>query len=273
MVPLAVAKHRGRKDKRVEHALVKAQQLEASSEGAAVGTALAGGQLLSGSVPSLARGVPAGVSARATAPANGGYWLISSNRVVYAYGGAATYGDMAGKHLNAPTVGIVAAPDGKGYWLLAKDGGVFAFGSARFYNSLPGLHAREASRSWGWRLLRTLSCLARSARPGQPGPWSYRGHWSYGPAGAWRRRLRTSRACGRHRRHRSSGVCRRYGPNRSDRGPRGAGHSERQGRRVWPDDVDWPEPLRGRELSRRYARDWGAEARSSRSTVPSPSRS
>ena len=46
---------------------------------------------------------------------------------------------MAGKHLNAPIVGIVAAPNGKGYWLVAKDGGVFAFGSARFHSSLPGV--------------------------------------------------------------------------------------------------------------------------------------
>ena len=58
---------------------------------------------------------------------------------MYHFGGAVNYGSMAGKHLNAPIVGIVAAPDGKGYWLVAKDGGVFAFGSARFYDSLPGV--------------------------------------------------------------------------------------------------------------------------------------
>lgn len=85
------------------------------------------------------------MSARATAPAKGGYSSVSSNGTVYAFGGAATYGDMAGKHLNAPIVGIAAAPDGKGYWLVAKDGGVFAFGSARFYNSLPGLHHPAAA--------------------------------------------------------------------------------------------------------------------------------
>ena len=106
--------------------------------GAAIGTAAAGGLLLSGSTPTLARNIPTSVSAKATAPGGGGYWLVGSNGAVYAYGGAATYGDMADKHLNAPVVGIVPAPDGRGYWLVAKDGGVFAFGSARFYNSLPG---------------------------------------------------------------------------------------------------------------------------------------
>jgi Collagen triple helix repeat (20 copies) len=114
--------------------------------GAAIGTAVAAGLLLSGSAPTLARSIPAGVRASAVAPGAGGYWLVSSNGTVYAYGGAAKYGDMAGKRLDAPIVGIVAAPDGKGYWLVAEDGGVFAFGSARFYNSLPALpHPPSAS--------------------------------------------------------------------------------------------------------------------------------
>jgi hypothetical protein len=132
--------------------------------GAAVGTALAAGLLLSGSVPSLARGVPAGAGAKASAPTSGGYWLVSSDGAVSAYGGAATYGDMAGKRLNAPIVGIVAAPDGKGYWLVAKDGGVFAFGSARFYNSLPGLHHPAAAPVVG------MATVPGAGVPGAIGP-------------------------------------------------------------------------------------------------------
>ncbi len=105
--------------------------------GAAVGTAVAGGLLLSGNTPIMARDIPV---ARAAVPTSGtGYWLANSEGAVYPFGGAVSYGSMAGKHLNAPVVGIVAAPDGKGYWLVAKDGGVFAFGSARFYDSLPGV--------------------------------------------------------------------------------------------------------------------------------------
>ena len=107
--------------------------------GALVGTAVAGGLLLSGSTPTLARSVPAGTVARAAVPSGTGYWLTNSAGDVYHFGDAVNYGSMTGKHLNAPIVGIVAAPDGKGYWLVAKDGGVFAFGSARFHNSLPGV--------------------------------------------------------------------------------------------------------------------------------------
>ena len=105
--------------------------------GAVVGTAVAGGLLLSGSTPIMAGATPV---ARAAVPTSGtGYWLANSEGDVYPFGGAVSYGSMAGEHLNAPIVGIVAAPDGKGYWLVAKDGGVFAFGSARFYDSLPGI--------------------------------------------------------------------------------------------------------------------------------------
>jgi hypothetical protein len=66
----------------------------------------------------------------------GGYWLVDSNGKVSTFGNAKFYGSMAGKHLKAPIIGIVATPDGRGYWLVAKDGGVFSFGDARFKGSL-----------------------------------------------------------------------------------------------------------------------------------------
>ena len=57
---------------------------------------------------------------RLGAPTSGtGYWLANSDGAVHPFGGAISYGSMAGQHLNAPIVGIVAAPDGKGYWLVA----------------------------------------------------------------------------------------------------------------------------------------------------------
>ena len=104
--------------------------------GAMVGTAVAGGLLLSSSAPARCR--PAGVVARTGDPSGTGYWVTDPLGDVYGFGSALNYGSMAGRHLNAPIVGIVAAPDGKGYWLVGKDGGVFAFGSARFLNSMPG---------------------------------------------------------------------------------------------------------------------------------------
>ncbi len=88
--------------------------------GAMVSTAVAGRLLLSGSTPILARGVPAGTVARAAAPSGTGYWLTDSAGHVYPFGGAVNYGSMAGEHLNAPIVGIVAAPNGKGGSLLVR---------------------------------------------------------------------------------------------------------------------------------------------------------
>ena len=61
---------------------------------APVGTAVAGGLLLSGSTPTLARSVPAGTVARAAVPSGTGYWLTNSAGDVYHFGGAVDYGSM-----------------------------------------------------------------------------------------------------------------------------------------------------------------------------------
>ena len=94
--------------------------------------------LLAGSAPLLARSVPAATVVVEGSPKGGGYWLVASDGTVYAFGTARNYGDMRGKHLNQPVVGIIASPSGKGYWLVAKDGGVFSFGAITFHGSLPG---------------------------------------------------------------------------------------------------------------------------------------
>ena len=67
-----------------------------------VGTAVAGGLLLSGSTPILARGVPSGTVARAAVPSGTGYSLTNSEGDVYAFGSATSCGTMAGKHLIEP---------------------------------------------------------------------------------------------------------------------------------------------------------------------------
>jgi hypothetical protein len=74
----------------------------------------------------------------ASTPDGGGYWLVSANGGVFAFGDANFYNSLAGIHLSAPIVGIAATPDGHGYWLVASDGGIFAFGDAGYYRSMGG---------------------------------------------------------------------------------------------------------------------------------------
>jgi hypothetical protein len=70
-------------------------------------------------------------SARATDP-TGGYWQVTANGSVYAFGGAKYFGGANNLHLNAPIIRIVPTSDGGGYWLVAADGGVFSYGDATF---------------------------------------------------------------------------------------------------------------------------------------------
>ncbi len=59
-----------------------------------------------------------------------GTWLVDVAGGVHPLGGAAFLGDLSGRSLNRPIVGIAATPYRGGYWLVASDGGVFAFGDA-----------------------------------------------------------------------------------------------------------------------------------------------
>jgi hypothetical protein len=67
--------------------------------------------------------------------AHDGYWLVDAAGGVHAYGNARFRGDLAGKALAQPIVGMARKPDRTGYWLLGRDGGVFTFGTAAFYGS------------------------------------------------------------------------------------------------------------------------------------------
>lgn len=65
-----------------------------------------------------------------------GGWAVTPFGRVYTDGGeAGHYGDMNGKRLNQPVVGMAPTPTGLGYWLVASDGGMFTFGDARFLGS------------------------------------------------------------------------------------------------------------------------------------------
>lgn len=101
-----------------------------------------------------------------------GYWLVSSDGNVTAFGSAHLYGSMAGKRLTAPIIGIVATADGRGYWLVAKDGGVFSFGNAPFAGSL-------GSKNMATPIVGMASSSGSgSAAPGARGPQGL-----MGPAG------------------------------------------------------------------------------------------
>jgi hypothetical protein len=52
-------------------------------------------------------------------------------------------GDLSGKTLNQPVVGMAATKDANGYWLVASDGGIFTFGDAGYYGSEGGAHLNK----------------------------------------------------------------------------------------------------------------------------------
>jgi len=81
----------------------------------------------------LAPTLGAGATGAVASDPNGGYWMVTGDGSVYAFGGSGFYGGANGVHLNAPIVRIVPTPDGKGYWLMASDGGVFSYGDASFF--------------------------------------------------------------------------------------------------------------------------------------------
>ena len=68
-----------------------------------------------------------------------GYWLLSANGRVSAYGDAVNYGSTEAMRLNAPAVRLEPTRSGKGYWIQAADGGIFTFGDAAFYGSTGSL--------------------------------------------------------------------------------------------------------------------------------------
>jgi len=68
-------------------------------------------------------------------PQSTGYWLVSAQGEVLAFGAAQKFGDLAAMRLNQPIVGMARTPSGAGYWLVASDGGIFSYGDATFYGS------------------------------------------------------------------------------------------------------------------------------------------
>jgi hypothetical protein len=88
-------------------------------------------------------------------PGGAGYWLVTAEGTVYAFGSARNYGsveDAVGR-----VVGIAASPSGKGYWVVTARGRVYAFGAARYYG--------------GERLAPRLAVAGITAARGGKGYW------------------------------------------------------------------------------------------------------
>jgi hypothetical protein len=82
-----------------------------------------------------------GATVASTATPDGlGWWTVDAAGDVTPGGDAVSYGDVAGRALNEPIVGMASTADGRGYWLVASDGGIFSFGDAAFYGSTGSLH-------------------------------------------------------------------------------------------------------------------------------------
>jgi hypothetical protein len=66
------------------------------------------------------------------AAGGGGYWLVSSDGGVFAFG-VPYLGSLPGLRVDVhDVVAAAGTATGSGYWLLGADGGVFAFGDAHF---------------------------------------------------------------------------------------------------------------------------------------------
>ncbi len=75
-------------------------------------------------------------------------WVLDSSGAIFGENDlsgppANNLGDMAGKHLNQPMVGMSPTADANGYWLVASDGGIFTFGDAGFLGSMGGSHLNK----------------------------------------------------------------------------------------------------------------------------------
>jgi hypothetical protein len=87
-----------------------------------------------------------------------GYYLVAADGTVQARGDAELYGDMAGRSLNGPIVGLAIDPATGGYWLVGRDGGVFSFhapffgSAARLHLAAPVVGIAAAPQGTGYRL-------------------------------------------------------------------------------------------------------------------------
>ncbi len=72
---------------------------------------------------------PTVVSMQPTAGGNG-YWLLTRDGAVHAFGDAVAYGDIAGCANYGNAARLLATPDGRGYWIATSGGAIVPFGDA-----------------------------------------------------------------------------------------------------------------------------------------------
>jgi hypothetical protein len=77
------------------------------------------------------------VTALAVAPGNTGYWELTSNGSVHAYGSANSFGSAKGRFKSGRAVALLPTLDGRGYWVVTSHGKVIAFGDAQWFGSAP----------------------------------------------------------------------------------------------------------------------------------------
>jgi hypothetical protein len=68
-----------------------------------------------------------------------GYWMVSSDGGIFAFGDAKFAGSAGNQALNKPILAMAPTPSGLGYWLVASDGGIFNYGDAPFVGSAGAL--------------------------------------------------------------------------------------------------------------------------------------
>ncbi len=75
-------------------------------------------------------GTPGGTAPGATTPARSGYWMVSADGEVHAFGDAVNYGDPHGTLGQARAVHLEPTADGKGSWILDDGGRIHPYGDA-----------------------------------------------------------------------------------------------------------------------------------------------
>jgi hypothetical protein len=72
-----------------------------------------------------------------------GYYEVTAQGAVAAYGDANSLGDLTGTTLTKPIVASATTGDDSGYWLAASDGGVFTYGTAGYFGSTGAIHLNK----------------------------------------------------------------------------------------------------------------------------------
>lgn len=85
--------------------------------------------------------VPSGSGPSGSGPPGSGYWVLDENGRVFAFGGAPSYGELAGSPPppGDRAVALRSVAGGQGYWIFTQRGRAVPFGSARSHGDLSGV--------------------------------------------------------------------------------------------------------------------------------------